>query len=103
VFTYPSVYTCVDAQFQVNAIATVQNLRRLPTPPYATVPLSHFGGVFFALANRSDITSVADLPGLRLEGADLTNLGVCARLHACSPRVSPCADVCRCRAAHTRT
>jgi hypothetical protein len=91
----------VDAQFQVNAIATVQNLRRLPTPPYATVPLSHFGGVFFALANRSDITSVADLPGLRLEGADLTNLGVCARLHACSPRVSH--PVLTCVAAAPRT
>jgi hypothetical protein len=65
----------LDAQFSVNAIATVQNLRRLPTPPYATVPLSHFGGVFFARADRSDIGGVADLAGLRLVGADLTNLG----------------------------
>jgi hypothetical protein len=75
VFTYPSQMTCLDAQFAANAIATVQSLRRAPSPPYAPVNVSHFGGVFFALASRSDIVTVADLAGKRLEGADITSLG----------------------------
>ena len=74
-FTYPSQMACLDSQFHANAIATVQSLRRAPTPPYAPVNVSHFGGVFFALANRTDINSLADLAGKRLEGADVTSLG----------------------------
>jgi hypothetical protein len=65
----------MGAQYKVNAIATVQSLRRVDTPPYAPVAVSHFGGVFFALANRSDIQTRTDIIGRRLEGADLMSLG----------------------------
>ena len=71
VFTYPSLYTCFSAQFGSRVVASVQSSRRLTTPPYAAVPLSFFGGVFFTLANRSDISSLSDLAGKRLEGADV--------------------------------
>ena len=74
VFTYPSLYACFSAQFGARVIASVQSSRRLTTPPYAAVPLSFFGGVFFTLANRSDISSLGDIAGHRLEGADVTSL-----------------------------
>jgi hypothetical protein len=75
VFTYPSSFTCLGAQFGVTPLATVRSLRRLPTPPYAPVPLAGFAGNFFALSTRDDIRAVADVAGRRLEGAGLTSLG----------------------------
>lgn len=74
VFSYPSLFTCFSAQFGARVIASVQSSRRVTTPPYAAVPLSFFGGVFFTLANRSDINSLADIAGKRLEGADVTSM-----------------------------
>jgi hypothetical protein len=75
IYTYPSSYTCLDAQYKVNAVASVQSARRTQTPPYAPVPISAFGGVFFALSNRTDIASLNDIAGRRLEGSDLWSLG----------------------------
>jgi ABC-type phosphate/phosphonate transport system substrate-binding protein len=75
VFSYPSHFTCLSAQHGARTIATVQRARRVPAAPATPVPLSVFGGVFFALANRSDIATLQDIAGQRLEGTDVTSLG----------------------------
>jgi hypothetical protein len=74
VFSYPSLFTCFSAQYGARVIASVQSSRRVTTPPYAAVPLSFFGGVFFTLANRSNIATLDDIAGTRLEGADVASM-----------------------------
>jgi hypothetical protein len=73
----PSIYVCLEAQYGVSAVASIQTLRPAPTPSGGVVqmPQSVFGANFFTLANRSDINTLADIAGRRLEGADLTGLG----------------------------
>jgi hypothetical protein len=82
----PSIYVCLEAQYGVSAVASIQTLRPAPTAAGGVVqlPQSAFGANFFALANRSDINTLADIAGRRLEGADLTGLGT----QACGARLS---------------
>jgi serine/threonine protein kinase len=75
VYTNPSIFACLEAQYGSNAVASVQTLRPSPTPPYARTPQSRFGANFFTLSNRSDIADIADIAGKRLEGVDVTGLG----------------------------
>ena len=74
-YTNPSIYACLEAQYGVSAVASVQTLRPSPTFPYSKSPQSRFGANFFVLANRSDINAIADIAGKRLEGVDVTGLG----------------------------
>ena len=74
-YTNPSIFACLEAQYGTNAVASVQTLRPSPTPLYARTPQSRFGANFFTLANRSDIAAIADIAGKRLEGVDVTGLG----------------------------
>ena len=74
-YTNPSIYACLEAQYGVSAVASVQTLRPSPSPPYSKSPQSRFGANFFVLANRSDINAIADIAGKRLEGVDVTGLG----------------------------
>jgi hypothetical protein len=110
----PSIYVCLEAQYGVSAVASIQTLRPAPTAAGGVVqlPQSAFGANFFALANRSDINTLADIAGRRLEGADLTGLGTwlartrhCARLArlADARGTAVCGVVPRCQALDKRS
>jgi ABC-type phosphate/phosphonate transport system substrate-binding protein len=75
IFTYATHVTCLASQLGAPILASVQSLHRPTGAPDTPVPLSSFGGVFFALASRADINTLADVAGRRLQGADITSLG----------------------------
>jgi ABC-type phosphate/phosphonate transport system substrate-binding protein len=75
IYTNPSIFSCLETQNGVNAVASIQSLRPTAVAPYTPVPQSVFGGTFFALSNRTDVNHISDIAGKRLEGADLTGLG----------------------------
>ncbi len=58
ILTNPSFYVSLEEEFNISRIATLKN-RRLNRI------LTRFGGVIFSRADRSDITSYADLRGKR--------------------------------------
>ena len=53
IYTNPSIFSCLQTQNGVNAIASIQSLRPTAVAPYTPTPQSAFGGNFFALSSRT--------------------------------------------------
>lgn len=68
VYTNPGMFACLEAEFGLTAIATQTNKRQGQV-------LSKFGGVFIALANRTDLNGLGDIRGKILEAVSISGLG----------------------------
>ena len=53
IYTNPSIFSCLQTQNGVNAIASIKSLRPTAMAPYTPTPQSAFGGNFFALSSRT--------------------------------------------------
>ena len=66
----PSVFSCLEAEFGVRAIASQNNLR-MGRELYA------FGGGIIARRDRTDITRLADIKDKVVEAVSISGLGAC--------------------------
>jgi hypothetical protein len=73
VYTNPSIFSCLEAEFGVTAIVSQLSLRQ-------GVELSEFGGIFF-VRKSSNITKIAQARGAVVQAVSISGLGA-AQVHS---------------------
>ncbi len=66
-FTSPTLFVCKEETYQYAAFLSIR--------PHAARQTKYFGGVIIALANRTDIRTIADAENKTIEAVSLSSLG----------------------------